>query len=365
MRVWLINPYGPLPGEGWRDYRFTYAARALAARGHEVTWWTAAFDHHTKRFRERDWRGDFSIVLIPTPAYRRNISLGRLWFERVFAKRMLGRGRKEPRPDVVIAADPPQFCGAAGRELAEYHGSRLVIDCLDLWPELFVSAAPLALRPLVRLATKPLHAIRKKNVRAAALVIAVAERYREALVADGARNAITIPIGVDVTAVRAPRVRTRKPHPRLRWQLGEHYDLDTVFEAMREMDVSVLVAGRGPEEERLRRVAPPNVRFRGAVGPDELPHVYASADAGLAPYAAGSTVAMPLKVFDYIAAGLPVVTSLDGDFPATRYAAGNMVSLRDAIQRALASPAPPTDTQQFDTRVLYQRYADAIEAVAR
>lgn len=365
MRVWLINPYGPLPGEGWRDYRFTYAARALAARGHEVTWWTAAFDHHTKRFRARDWRGDFSVVLVPTPGYRRNIGLARLRFERVFAKRMLDRGRKEPRPDIIIAADPPQFCGAAGRELAEYHRSRLVIDCLDLWPELFVSAAPRALRPLVRLATMSLHAIRKKNVRAAALVLAVAERYREALVRDGARHAITIPIGVDAAAVRAPRVPHEKPTLVYAGTLGEHYDLDTVFDAVRGMDVSVVVAGRGPEEERLRRVAPPNVRFLGAVGPEELPHVYAAADAGLAPYAPGSTVAMPLKVFDYLAAGLPVVTSLDGDFPATRYAAGNAVSLRDAIQRALASPAPPADTQQFDTGVLYQRYADAVEAVAR
>ena len=93
MRIWLINPYGPLPGEGWRDYRFTYAARALAARGHEVTWWTAAFDHHTKRFREHGWKGDFSIELVPTPAYHRNIGVGRLWFERAFASRAVARPR--------------------------------------------------------------------------------------------------------------------------------------------------------------------------------------------------------------------------------------------------------------------------------
>ncbi|HEV8433467.1 MAG TPA: glycosyltransferase family 4 protein [Thermoanaerobaculia bacterium] len=371
MRVWLINPYGPLPGEGWRDYRFTYAARALAARGHEVTWWTASFDHHTKRFRERDSCGagfqpaSWGIALLPTPSYRRNIGIGRLRFERAFAKRMLDRGRSLPRPDVIIAADPPQFCGAAGRKLADLHRAAFVIDCLDLWPELFVTVAPRALRPFVRLAVQPLRAMRKKNVRAAALVIAVAEEYRQPLLADGARNAITIPIGVDVSALRVPRVA----HDRLTLvyagSLGEHYDLATVLEAMRSIDADLLIAGRGPAEERLRALAPPNVRFLGAIAPDELPRLYASADVGLAPYSAGSTVAMPLKVFDYLAAGLPVVTSLDGDFPATRYAAGNVVSLRDAIQRAVSTPAPPADTAQFDTRVLYERYADAIEAVAR
>lgn len=360
MRVWLINPYGPLPGEGWRDYRFTYAARALAARGHDVTWFTASFDHHTKRFREHGWKGDFSIELVPTPGYHRNIGLGRLRFERVFGKRMFDRGRSLPRPDLIIAADPPQFCGAAGRKLAEVHGATFVIDCLDLWPELFVSTAPAALRPFVRIAVQPLRAIREKNVRAAALVIAVSDRYRDAL---GARNGMTIPIGVDAAALHAERI----PHEQLTLvyagSLGEHYDLDTVFEAVRGMDVSVVVAGRGPAEERLRRIAPPNVRFLGAVGPEELPRIYAAADIGLAPYAAGSTVAMPLKVFDYLAAGLPVVTSLDGDFPATRYTPGDSASLRSALLCGAGGPAG--DPSVFDANILYQRYADAIEAAAR
>lgn len=364
MRVWLINPYGPLPGEGWRDYRFTYAARALAARGHEVTWWTAAFDHHTKRFREHDWRGDFSIKLIPTPAYERNISLRRLWFERRFGKVLLDRGRQEPRPDVIIAADPPQFSGGAGRELAAFHRSKLVIDRLDLWPELFVSTAPAALRPVVRIAAMPLHAMRKKNVRAAALVIAVAERYRDAVVADGARHAITIPIGVDAAALRAPRV----PHEKLTMvyagSLGEHYDLDTVCQAVRGMDAVLLIAGRGPAEERLRAIAPPNVRFLGALPAEELPRLYASADIGLAPYSAGSTVAMPLKVFDYLAAGLPIVTSLDGEFPAVHYEAGDPASLRRAIRQCFAGK-PAAGSFEYDARVLYERYADAVEAVTR
>jgi hypothetical protein len=40
--IWLFNPYGPIPGEAWRDYRFTMIAETLAAEGHHVIWWTAA-----------------------------------------------------------------------------------------------------------------------------------------------------------------------------------------------------------------------------------------------------------------------------------------------------------------------------------
>lgn len=377
MQVWLINPYGPIPGEGWRDYRFTNAARAFAARGHDVTWWTAAFDHHAKRFRARDWErrdgGGFSIELVPTPGYARNISMRRLWFERIFARRVLARGRTLPRPDVIIAADPPQFCGAAGRKLAKVHKAPLVIDCLDLWPELFVNAASRALQPAMRLAVVPLHAMRRRNVRAAALVIAVAEKYRETLVADGASNAITIPVGVDVQALRSPRL----PHERLTLvyagSLGEHYDVATVFEAVRDLDIDVMIAGRGPAEAHLRRLAPANIQFLGVLAPDELKRLYASADVGLAPYTAGSTVALPLKVFDYFAAGLPVITSLDAvgaNGAVEHYVAGDASSLRAAIAHVAAnreamSLAASSAAEQFDTRVLYARYADAVEALAR
>lgn len=376
MRVWLINPYGPIPGEGWRDYRFTYQARALASRGHDVTWWTAAFNHHTKRFRAHDWErrdgGGFAIELVPTPRYDRNIGLRRLWFERTFARRVLAWGRTLPRPDVIVAADPPQFCGAAGRKLAAFHDSRLVLDCFDLWPELFVNAAPRALRPAVRVGVQPLRSMRRRNLRAAALVIAVADRYRDVLIGEGARNAITIPIGVDPNAVRA----AREPHERLTLvyagSLGEHYDVETVLEAARAMDLDVVIAGQGPAEARLRSMAPPNVRFVGVVSPEELKHLYASADIGLAPYVAASMVALPTKLFDYLAAGLPVITSLDIDLygAGTRYAAGDATSLREAIthvaaNREVMSRSAVVAAEQFDANVLYARFADAIEALAR
>jgi len=376
VHVWLINPYGPIPGEGWRDYRFTYQARALAARGHDVTWWTAGFNHHNKRYRAREWEqrdgGGYTIQLVPTPAYHRNISARRLWFERTFARNVVARGRTLPRPDVILAADPPQFCGAAGRKLAEFHRARLVLDCFDLWPELFVNAAPRILRPLVNAAVQPLRSLRRRNLRAASLVIAVADPYREVLAREGARNAITIPIGVDPTELRAPRT----PHERLTLvyagSLGEHYDLATLLEAMRGLDADLVIAGQGRAEERLRRSAPSNVRFAGVLGPEELARLYAEADIGLAPYVAASIVALPTKLFDYFAAGLPMITSLDIDLygAGTRYASGNVASMRDAIARvamnrdAMAKAATKA-AEQFDARVLYERFADAIETVAR
>lgn len=386
MRVWLINPYGPIPGEGWRDYRFTLIARALAARGHDVTWWTAAFTHQTKRFRTRvPIDEQFRIELVPTPSYRRNIGLRRLWFELQFARRVIRLAQTAPRPDVVIAADPPQFSGWAGRRVVEMHSARLVIDCLDLWPELFISASSRPLRPLVRLAVQPLFALRRRNLRAAALTVAAAEAYRAIAANEGATRSITIPIGVDVRAFGPPAARTQ--HDRevavYAGTLGEAYDLMTVIEAfgMLQRDgvpVDLVIAGHGPAEPRLRSAAArlnlANVRFVGVIGPEALTGLYHNADIGLAPYSATSTVAMPVKFFDYLAAGLPIITSIATDLrgAVAHYRAGNAESLRDVL-RSLASDRSRLQTMsaaaresatEFDSAALYERYAKEIEAVA-
>ncbi len=389
MRVWLLNPYGPIPGEGWRDYRFTLMARALAERGHEVTWFTATFAHQSKQQRAAAWeRRDvserFAIELVPTPSYRRNISFARLWFELVFSERVFQRAKSLARPDVIVAADPPQFCGATARKLARRHGARLVTDCFDLWPELFVAAAPSSLRWLVSSAVAPLRRLRRRNLRATSLAIAVAETYRVLLQREGARQTVTIPIGIDVEAF-APHEKRARDHLALVYagSLGEHYDLDTLLDVVATMpEVRLTIAGRGPAEERLRGRAAslPNVTFAGAVDVGKLSELYAAADVGLAPYRAGSTVALPTKLFDYLAAGLPVITSLDGEVSTlieearagVRYKAGDAASLRAAIvalsdsgRRGPMATAARELAMRFDARVLYAQLADAIEALVR
>lgn len=395
LRIWLLNPYGPIPGEEWRDYRFTLAARALAARGHDVTWWTATFDHYTKRFRtdryeEREADG-FHVHLVPTPSYARNIGPARLRFERAYQKEVVARAWERPRPDVIVAADPPQFAGAAGRALSVHHDVPLVLDTLDLWPELFISSSPVALRPLVWLAVLPLFRMRKRNIARASVVIAVAETYRLAVENAGASRAVTIPVGVDLAGFldHKPTERTRHLVAVYAGSLGEAYDVSTVIRAAARLQdpaktVDFVIAGRGPAEDRLRDLAATlgakNVKFAGSLDPVALLSLYAQADVGLMPYASGSTVVLPLKLFDYWAAGLPVLTSLGGE-ARTRiedaragvfYRSGNPESMVAALE-ALASDRDElrrmseraaAAASEFDSARLYDRYAEEIEAVA-
>lgn len=155
--IWLINPYGPIPGEGWRDYRFTLIGKELAADGHVVIWWTSSFSHHFKKQRCTGWQdrnlGDrFTLRLVPSPSYRKNIGLGRVWRDLIFGCRAYLRGIYEQKPDLVIFSESPLTLGFAGYRLARWHKSKMIFDQMDLWPEIIEQA----LNPMVLLLCKPI-----------------------------------------------------------------------------------------------------------------------------------------------------------------------------------------------------------------
>jgi glycosyltransferase involved in cell wall biosynthesis len=104
-------------------------------------------------------------------------------------------------------------------------------------------------------------------------------------------------------------------------QLSDRIDIGLV-EAVADTGISLLVVG--PHDERWEPVrfralvARENVRWTGPVPAEEVAGHLAAADVGLTPYgdSAFNRASFPLKTLDYLAAGLPVVST---DLPASRW----------------------------------------------
>ena len=412
MDIWLVNPYGPIPGEGWREYRYTMIGEALASRGHRVIWWTANFSHHFKRFRSAGWTDipvteNFTIRLVPTREYEKNISLGRIRFELLYAARMHRAACRLTPPNLIIAVNPPQSATFTAALLAHRFGAYLVVDVFDLWPELFVLALPRRLRGISNIIFSPLYSLRRYSLRRAHAVMAVCGDYLAA--AKCAAKMQEFPpadvffIGVDVGKMRAQRMpveireefalRVGKKDGEI-WAiypgtLGNNYDIMTLLEtsvhlASRGIPASIIIAGEGPlrsaVEDFIGRNSGANLKYIGKLTPEELQRYYEVCDIGLSPYLGESTVAMPTKVYDFLAAGLPVINSLPGELErliatkefGVQYTAGDSESLFNAIASLAHDPIRLKTLGRnsfaaatvFDKTAQYSRMVKFVEQVA-
>lgn len=328
--VWIVNPYGTLPSEGWREYRSAMLARALVRRGYRVRWWISDIEHRSKQRRSRNivdplLPSNVTIQVVPTRAYRRNISLGRVRYEQSFGAGFANASPLLAPPDLIVLADPSLFFAKPVIAYAEHVGVPFILDVIDLWPELFGLLLPSPVRCLEKRLFRPLYHRRDRLVAAAAAVVAVTRDYLVAATTrQTPRRSLTVYLGVDPTAFPVP---SRSPSAG-EWlevvyagTLGDAYDMPTVMKAIEQIArhgdaIRFTIAGDGPWREQIRTLAaeyPDHVRFLGSIPAVELVAYYAAAHIGLASYAAGSTVSMPVKFYDYLAAGLATVGAMGGE----------------------------------------------------
>ena len=115
--------------------------------------------------------------------------------------------------------------------------------------------------------------------------------------------------------------------------------------------VRLLIVGDGPESDRMKTRITSEcledvVELTGAVTPEEIPGLLARMDVGTAPYPDDPAFYFsPLKVYEYMAAGLPVVASrlgqLDGlvvhDQTGLLYPPGDSVALASVLLQLMAN----------------------------
>jgi glycosyltransferase involved in cell wall biosynthesis len=187
---------------------------------------------------------------------------------------------------------------------------------------------------------------------------ALAQRLVEAM--DVPREKIiVVPNGVDVARFDPVGVVPRSLGPGFRivfaGSLAPWQGLDALLRALVDVRAIAVIAGDGPARAGLETLAlelgvSARVRFLGHVAPDEVPAVLAGGDVCFVGHTdrgnSSETFRSPLKLYEYLAMGKPVISSAVPDAVATitegengfLFQPDDMGSLVRAIERAMAAP---------------------------
>ena len=411
MIIWLINPYDAIPGEKWGYKHGMFLANALVARGFKVIYWTSSFSHALKAQRCDDWEDrvinpSLTVRIVPCREYDAHVGLRRVLSLFDFARGFLVRGWGGERPNCLVVPSPNLIGDVFSVWLARRHKAALVIDFRDLWPEIFVRALPRWAKRFSRQIFSPLYWMRGYVFRHASALAAVCETYRqiafcEAPVLMQRPNELVYSTGVELVSFRAQMADSKHDAELLVkeqgsvWAIyagtiGNNYDIKTLLQASVLLQVSashlkIVVAGDGP----LRSVVMDfiaankitNLVYVGVLDMPTLCRYYAQSDIGLSIYAPDSTVAIPAKAFDYFAAELPIVNSVEGEFEkfisdnaiGFQYCSGDPKSLADSLAAAVSDPSRLLVMKgrlgklapEYDREVQYTKFVDLIERVSK
>jgi len=344
----------------------TYRAEYLARVGHEVEVcttfpyypdWKVPPEYSGKLGRKEN-RNGVSIVrsyaYVPNPV----TSIKRILFEASFIIGVTLRAMLRKRPDVLLVVSPPLGLTATAILLSRLWSIPYVYDVEDLQPD---SASDLGMLP--NWAVKLLYKVENAAYRYARLVTTLTPSMRQKIVNKGLRE--------DQVELFEPRMDESfidlPPHEgdafRRRYGLGEKFlvthsgnmgvkqGLDVVLDAaaLNRSDDSMLFlcAGNGADCERIKRRAAQldlgNVRFLPLLDEKDFRGLMAASNVCLVTQQQSvSEIAFPSKIVTYLAAGRPIITSVNPECEVARITresgagkvveAENPLALLEAVQ---------------------------------
>jgi len=345
------------PG-GTRHYEL---GRRLVADGQEFTVVTSDVSYQTgKRSvpRRKLVTESFEDGIRILRAYTYS-AIHRSYFSRVisfltFMATAVVAGAGAGLPDVVMGTTPPIFQAISAWILSILRRRPFLLEVRDLWPEFAIDIGLLK-NPLLIYFARSLEMFLYSR---ADHLLVNSPAYRDYLVRKGVPpwKISLIPNGVDPEMFDPTN---RADHFRSRLQLqgkfvvtyagaiGMANDIDVVVQSADILhfrdDIHFLVVGDGKERKRLEFDAKKrnltNITFAGSFPKSEMETVLAASDACIAILRNITmfTTTYPNKVFDYMAAGRPIVLAIDGVIRDVVEAAQGGVFVQPGDPHAMAS----------------------------
>ncbi|MFS0516516.1 glycosyltransferase family 4 protein [Nostoc sp. UIC 10607] len=403
MHIVIVNPFDSLPWESKRRHRYTMLVDELIIRGHRLSWIVADFDHSTKQYRSQittDDRQCLKVIFVHVPPYYKNVSLQRIISHRIYAsgvsQALKSLHASEP-VDVVIASIPPIESSRVAMEFCAATHAVGIVDMQDAWPKAITSVFPHSIRNF--LSDTLLHSL-KQNLKMAADIaeglVAVSPEYLDYLLdfrkCQGQAGSLVLPLGFDSNFIQISEVKPKNFEMPLTvsyiGNFSHFYDLETVIKAAEicaDQPIKFTLIGDGTTYDKVKQLAETlgvkNVNFKGRLNFEVALPILRHSDVGLVPFTSDWPSNFPNKVFDYLSLGIPVISSIKGNFQkilkeykfGLQYEAGNPKSLADALLQSntnrkllheMGTVGLEYAKNNMDGNTIYQQYANFVENLA-
>jgi glycosyltransferase involved in cell wall biosynthesis len=357
--IWLFNHYASTPEQAGGSRHYTIS-RILASRGYRVTLFASSFSHHKhedlKCGKNENSRVNMidgvRFVWIKTLPYKKNNwkrvvnMLSYSWRCSRIYKKLLKENQVE-KPEVVIGSAVHLFAVWTAYRISKKLGATFVMEVRDLWPMTLVEFRKgLKYHPIVIFFGILERFLAKRAQKIISVLPGAYDYYKRYGIKK--EDVVWIPNGVD-TGLYHPGLIPGEPGSQGRFKViytgtfGREANLQTLLlaaKALKEKGLPIFfeLVGSGEKQKELvelkNKLELDNVAFAKPVGKEKIPALLAAADVAWI----GTRKLKELykygfsfnKLFEYLAAGKPIVFSIDSDYnPVNESGAGLTVPPED------------------------------------
>jgi glycosyltransferase involved in cell wall biosynthesis len=390
-----------LPIENNRKMRTTLLAEKLLDRGSSVLWWTSAFDHFRKKWLflkdiEINLDNGLKILALKGCGYNKNFSLSRFIDHRILAKKFKSVSRKLEKPDIIVSANPPYDLAKEAVGFAKEYHIPIIIDVRDQWPDIFLAYIPKFVRSAARLLLANEFRMNTYVLREADCLTSMMETLLKWGLKCAGRQKTDLDkvfyLGAEKMEVSPCSEKIDSLKKRLEGKFvvvfvgtfGMRNNPSILVDAARLLGnerIVFVLGGDGIYFEEVKKKAEmfSNIMLTGWLQKCDISALLKYAHLGVIPNSE-EFAAFPNKFFDYISAGLPIISGCKGELKTIierrgiglNYTPGDVDALTECVRYFLdnreiyakyVERVGNLFETNFNSEIIYKSYADHVEYI--
>lgn len=346
MKIWLIQRAESTPHDENGDRRLLrigILADILQSQGHEVIWWTSAFDHVGKRKRFNTStrimiKKNYYIHFIKCFGYKKNISIFR-FIDNLFVANQFEKDlRKDDfKPDIILTSVPSIELSKVAVKYANKFNIPIVLDIRDLWPDVFFEILPKPMQWIAKVLSISMRNSLVYIARNATAISGITDNFVEWGIKHSGRQRGKKDIFFPMAYINERISKDRVDDAYSFWKkfgivkedkilnvlfLGvftKSFDFDTIFSAAkilqsRGLFVRFIICGMGAKEKEIIKSCEElkNCVYPGWINAAQIKTILKLSNVGLAPYVNAKNFIdnFPNKPAEYLSENLLLASNL-------------------------------------------------------